>query len=279
MAIGGYKIGQIDLLLQHAENQKNNRCWTLVYVRGGVGMCIISDDLICLNEGDMFLFPPRTSYSFASADLGDEYNESIDAVVIRLDDAWLDTLLKVFHTLGRTIMSLRELDRPVSIVGPKWLRLTGLISSLHGAVPHDEAVFMLDVLRLLSDPADLRPMSASAAVVLDVDAKKERIDRYISCNLFRKILLEDIASYSGMNRTYFCLFFKRHYGMPLMDYVNGKRVDAAASRLRDMSLPVGVIALECGFPTVTYFNRIFKKFKGVSPREYRIRFLQQAQES
>ena len=176
-------------------------------------------------------------------------------------------------------MSLRELDRPVSIIGPKWLRLTGLISSLHEAVPHDEAVFMLDVLRLLSDPADLRPMSASAAVVLDVDAKKERIDRYISCNLFRKILLEDIASYSGMNRTYFCLFFKRHYGMPLVDYVNGKRVDAAASRLRDMSLPVGVIALECGFPTVTYFNRIFKKFKGVSPREYRIRFLQQSQES
>lgn len=81
--------------------------------------------------------------------------------------------------------------------------------------------------------------------------------------------LEDIASYVGMNKTYFCLFFKKHYGTGLIEYVNSMKLDMACAMLLKSDASIADIATQCGFRTVTYFNRVFKAAKGVSPKEYR----------
>jgi two-component system response regulator YesN len=72
-----------------------------------------------------------------------------------------------------------------------------------------------------------------------------------------------------MNKTYFCLFFKKHYGMSFTDYINRKRLEAASAMLLKPDTSIAEVALACGYPTVTYFNRIFRKFKGMTPSEYR----------
>ena len=265
----GYQIGCTDLLLQLSVNQMSNKFWTLIYIKSGVGMCLVDGQLMCLNEGDILFFPPGIACSFVSEDLGDEYNENIEVVVFRFDSSWLDSLLKTFKSLSREILTLKEYKNPLTVVGPKWMKMSVLMSNLYGSDPHDEAILILDLIRYLSQAPDLLPLSTAAAEVQDVPAKKEKIERYVSCHLYQKISLDEISAYAGMNKTYFCLFFKKHYGMPFTDYINRKRLETASAMLLKPDASIAEVAVACGYPTVTYFNRIFRKFKGMTPSEFR----------
>ena len=266
---GGYKIGQVDLLLQLSENQKTNRCWTLIYIRNGVGMCLVEDVLTCLNTGDILFFPPKVSYSFATADLGDEYNENLDVVVLRFDKPWTDALLKVFRPLSSSLLSLKEHNKSLSIVGPKWMKVSALMESLVNSEPQQEALTILTIISHLSESSDMVTLSESSADFFNMSERIDKIDRYISCHLYDKVSLDEISAYINMNKTYFCLFFKKHYGMSFTDYLNKKRVDEASLLLLNPESSIAEVAAASGYPTVTYFNRIFRKYKGMTPSEYR----------
>ena len=269
MRTGGYKVGQVDQLIQLAENQKSNKFWTLVYIRSGVGMCLIDGQLTCLNEGDILFFPPRVAYSFSSSDLGDEYNANISVVILRFDGVWLDSLLKTFQSLSSAVLALKERHTPLMVVGPKWMKMSVLMSELCSTDPYNEVILVLDLIRYLSQDSDMIPLSASVPQPTDLSSRKEKIERYVSCHLYQKISLDEISAYAGMNKTYFCLFFKKHYGMPFTDYLNQKRLEMASAMLLKPDVSVADVAAACGYPTVTYFNRIFRKYKGITPSEFR----------
>lgn len=265
----GYTVGTMSLLTQNAENKKNNKFWTLVYIREGSGMYIIDGRLTCLNETDLLFLPPTVRYSFEAKDLGDEYNESVNAVIFRFNESWMDAFLGVFHTYGDIILSLKGMKDAVSVNGPKWMKISSLLNDISSCEPHKEAGVILELLTLLADPQDMYALtSLSDASLCDTQEKLARIDRFISCNLTRGFSLEEIAGYAGMNRTYFCLFFKKHYNISLIEHVNRLKVDKACNMLLKTDMSVSEVSKECGFTNVTYFNRVFKAIKGMSPREF-----------
>ena len=266
----GYTLGGIDLLIQHAETQKSNTFWTLVYIKKGIGMYLLDEDLRPVNQGDIIILPPRLSYSFCTADLGDEYNVNLDAVVLRFNDHWLTNLLTVFGSMNRVVLSIREMRNPYAVVGPKWMKVSGLLDELMKAGASRKAVIVLEILEMISSGKDMvRILLASPCDAISLDERKKKIDRYISTHLLDKISLESVADYIGMNRTYFCLFFKKHYGKGFADYLNDLRIEKAASLLLQGDMQMSEIASECGFKTVPYFNRAFKRSKGLTPGSYR----------
>ena len=266
----GYILGGMDLLTQSAETQKTNVYWTIVYIRRGIGMYILDSNLRPINQGDVILLPPKVAYSFCSKDLGDEYNINVDAVVLRFDNAWLTNLLSVFGTMNEVVLKLREMKNPFAVEGPKWMRLSAQMNELSVANPSKKAVLVIEILEMISSPKDLvQILHSTPSLDISHNEKLLRIDRYISTNLLGKISLEEVASYLGMNRTYFCMFFKKHYGKGFADYVNDLRIDKASSLLLNEDRTMADIARECGYKTVPYFNRAFKRSKGVTPGAYR----------
>lgn len=263
-----YKVGGIDFLLNKAEKQLLNASWVLLNVRSGMGMCRCLDRLLCLDEGELLLLPPGADLAFDSAALGDEYNASLDVSALAFDESWLNGLLRLFPKCSSVVLALKERRSPSRILGTKWLKICGLTERLSNALPQQEAMLILEILDLLADPSEIQVVSETASVTEDVSEKKAKIDRFISCNLLSRFSLDEISDYAGMNRTYFCLFFKKHYGISLTDHVNRKRVDMACAMLKQGNMPIAEIAKASGFPTVTYFNRVFKKIMGISPREF-----------
>lgn len=266
----GYMLSNEDGLIKLSDNQKTNRSWTVVYVREGMGMYLLDGALRCLNEGDIVVLPPRVSYSFDAEDLGDEYNINIKASVLRFDNPWLDALVATFPVAGEMVLKIKEIRNPLAVEGPKWIKLSKLLDQILSCQKHDQPVVMFAVLSLMATPSDFVVIkSIQQCDQQDVEERKARINRFLECNYYNKVSLEEISRYTGMSRTYFSVFFKTHYGEGFSDHLTRIRVEKASALLAHTDTPIPAIASQCGFKTVQYFTRAFKKMKGVTPGSIR----------
>lgn len=88
----------------------------------------------------------------------------------------------------------------------------------------------------------------------------------------RKITLSELSEIAQINEKYLCRFFKEFTGQTPIDYINRLRVDRACYEMTVNKLNVTETAYECGFNELSYFSKCFKKYKGVSPGQYRSEF-------
>jgi AraC-like DNA-binding protein len=266
----GYILGDGVLLTQLSGNKRTNTFWTIVYVKRGIGMYMLDSAFVCLNEGDIVILPPRVSFSFVAKDLGDEYNVKIDAVVLQFDSAWLDAVLAAFPAFSDVVLKVKELGSPLSVWGPKWIKLSALLDDALSCSSSLQPLKIIEVLYLLSTPYDYSLIRHVQECDAQTTAeRKAKIDRFLECNYYNRITLETISSYVGMSRTYFSQFFKLHYNEGFSDHLTRVRVEKASVMLLHTDKPLPAIANECGFKTVQYFTRAFKKVKGVTPGAFR----------
>ncbi len=97
----------------------------------------------------------------------------------------------------------------------------------------------------------------------------ERAKDYVRKHYREKIYLDDIAENIGISPTHLSKLFKKETGQCLQDYINEERVFRAANLLMYSELSLMEIAEYVHFPSQSYFGKIFKQFKGVSPRIFR----------
>ena len=97
----------------------------------------------------------------------------------------------------------------------------------------------------------------------------ERAKDYVRKHYREKIYLDEIAESIGISPTHLSKLFKKETGQCLQDYINEERVYRAANLLMYSELPLMEIAEYVHFPSQSYFGKIFKQFKGVSPRVFR----------
>ena len=83
------------------------------------------------------------------------------------------------------------------------------------------------------------------------------------------ITFEDACSFMGLTKPYFSRFFKNISGMTFSQYLNIIRLEKAIHMLNHNTenLSITQIASACGFDTIRHFNRVFKDFTGLSPRQ------------
>lgn len=92
---------------------------------------------------------------------------------------------------------------------------------------------------------------------------------YINENLDKKIHLVDLCNLLHIDKYYFCKLFKQTMGSTLTEYVNFARLYKAKELLINSKMSMSEIALECGFASTQYFNKLFKKQYGLSPTHYK----------
>lgn len=83
--------------------------------------------------------------------------------------------------------------------------------------------------------------------------------------------VNDVAEAVAMSSGYLGRLYKRETGRSLAKYINDARLREAENRLATTDDTVTSIAAECGFSSDVYFYKVFKKFRHVTPKEYRDR--------
>ena len=95
-----------------------------------------------------------------------------------------------------------------------------------------------------------------------------RVLAYIDANNAGSITLEDLALEAGVSRFHFAHMFKLSTGQSPVAYVDRRRIEHAASLLRDRKLAPSLVATLLGFSSQAYFARRFVRWMNVSPARY-----------
>lgn len=95
----------------------------------------------------------------------------------------------------------------------------------------------------------------------------ERIFRYVENNYKEQITLQDASDELGLNKEYFCRFFKRSTGMTFLQYVNQVRLNYIYQDLMYSEGSVQEIMERHGMYNVKLFYRLFRERYGCTPKE------------
>lgn len=94
---------------------------------------------------------------------------------------------------------------------------------------------------------------------------------YIAQNYKRKLRIQEMAAYIGVNRSYLTAIFKKIVGCSPQEYLVNLRMEKAKAMLEETEIKINVIAASVGYADQLAFSRIFNQRYGMGPREYRQR--------
>lgn len=161
-------------------------------------------------------------------------------------------------------------DHPVYHAAYKDLRENMKDEMLYIAEHHDAPPFhLMGHLYLFIDYLSRSSSSqiATSGRVRDFYIKEAL--NYIEQNFQNDISVENIASFCGLNRTYFGRIFKETVGKSPQQFLLSYRMAKAAELLKLTELTINDVGNAVGYPNQLHFSRAFKNVYGVSPREWR----------
>lgn len=92
---------------------------------------------------------------------------------------------------------------------------------------------------------------------------------YISRNFSHNLTLEEAAGHVHLNPSYFSSMFKSSTGSSFKEYLNMIRIEESKRLLANTDYSIIDIAVAAGFEDRSYFSRVFKKYTGLTPQQYR----------
>ncbi|MBC7534497.1 MAG: helix-turn-helix domain-containing protein [Ferruginibacter sp.] len=112
-------------------------------------------------------------------------------------------------------------------------------------------------LVLLNDPQSLRVHRFTPVI------------QYIKDHLSEKISIDVLAKESYMSKSAFFQNFKVEFGIPPLEYLLRERIDQAKRLMADPAISITEVCYQSGFNNPNYFIKLFKRFEGLTPAEYR----------
>jgi len=100
-------------------------------------------------------------------------------------------------------------------------------------------------------------------------ARLNRVMDFMRQNYAREIRLWELAQLAGMSPHYFCELFKKSTGVSPHQYSLRCRMDRAKDFLKSHQLTVGQVAEATGFADQSHFGKVFRRFVGVTPLQFR----------
>jgi len=139
----------------------------------------------------------------------------------------------------------------------------------------DKMIDFFNVLRVMCASEKRGSLcSENYKIAFDEHGNKKMTDVYtfIRENFDKPISLDRIAKIAKMSPFAFSRFFKKNCGAGFVEYLNRVRTNKACYLLRETEYQIQDIAIECGFASISNFNKQFRKTEGISPRDFRSQY-------
>jgi len=155
-------------------------------------------------------------------------------------------------------------------------QLAPRIMELNQMQGFDSVLELMSILHDLSISRNMRILSdASFNNTEQYNYNSRRIEKtleYMNHNFDKPITLNEVSRLANMSDAAFSRFFKQRTGNTFIDSLTEIRLGHASRMLIDTTQSIAEVAYHCGFNNISNFNRIFKKKKSCTPKDFRESF-------
>jgi AraC-like DNA-binding protein len=167
--------------------------------------------------------------------------------------------------LERSARGIQFSKQTIEQITPRLL----VLNQKHG---FDSVLELMSILHDLSISRNMHTLSDATFNNAEFSYNSRRIRKamdYMNQNFQKSITLTEVARLANMTDVSFSRFFRARTGITFMDSLLEMRLGHASRLLIDTTQSVSEVAYNCGFNNISNFNRLFKKKKGCTPKEFR----------
>lgn len=240
----------------------------IALVVSGGGVYHTVSGLHPIEPGDVFVFSSNEPHWILEI-----FDGGLEIVNLHFNDAVFREGCSVSQIYPNLFFS-HSWDFSSRIPAKKSAELSGLLKAIRrellNETPEGEVCICtylnMIFLKLMRENGYYRPDEGAHTALERIRGSLRFIDEHYT----EDITLEQIAAASGLSPNYFTSLFHQCFHCRLWDHILSKRIDAAKMLLRSgADMTVLSIAMQCGFHNTANFNRIFLRFTGLTPSQFR----------
>ena len=241
--------------------------YELTCILQGRGKKLVGDSYENFREGDLVLLGPNLPHTWIS---DKRRKENCRAIVIQFSPAFVEQILQFWELTALEKLFINSY-KGLQLNHVKTNQCVTLMQEMIGASEVHKFSLLLQVFDLLSTMQATSLASAKYRAMKGNDNQQRinQVFQYVEREFKQGLSLKKAADSIHLSQSAFCKFFKRASGKTFSDYTNDIRIAHACQLLMETDKPIRAIALESGFESLTYFNRVFLKKKKLRPRAFR----------
>lgn len=249
--------------------------YELILISGSQGTRFMGDSIQKFNQTELVLIGPNLPHCWKEDP--NQTNPNAKAYVIHFSENFLG---KDFFNIpeGRQIKHLLEQSRFGLRFSPEIEQLAiWKIIQIFETLNFDRVLNLLGLLNLLAKSDKFELISSAGFTSSFIENQSERINKvieYTLSNFDNPIELDTVAGLVHMSKTAFCRFFRKCTGKTYFDFLKEIRLGHACKLLQESDLSIHQISFNCGYESLSNFNKQFKELFQTSPSKYRQRIIQ-----
>jgi AraC-like DNA-binding protein len=242
--------------------------YEIIYFEEGKGTRFVGNNIEPFIPGEVLLIGPNLAHYMKS----DEHQpKGLKGTIIQFSKDFMQNAIGNYSHFAKIKKLLYESRNGVVFSSHSNDNLYAVLNKIPDEKGINQIITLLEILKIMSENEFHKTLSTSEPTEISV-SEHPRFDKVISFlnrNYNREIKLEEIASVAAMNPSAFCRYFRNKTGKTLKNYIAHMRTSYACKLLLTQNMNISQISNECGFETVSYFNKTFKEKTGYTPTEYK----------
>lgn len=243
--------------------------YELTYIVASHGVRYTGNSFENFQENDLVLLGSNLPHCWKNTGL---QSCKASAIVIHWDD----------HLLGRDWLKQHEFTGirkllQLSSQGLKFdtdlaIKLKPELQALLPLPPFQKLMSFLGILNELACTGNTRVLcdrSFQDELNYEDHERINHVIQFVRKNYGHKIRLASVASETHMTEESFSRFFSKLMNKPFFSFLNEYRINAACKMLIESDMAITQVSYACGFESLPFFYRQFKRYKGSSPKQYR----------
>ena len=248
--------------------------YELVLVVNSTGRRMVGDHIGYFQAEDLVFMGPYLPHVWVNDPVffNREAAQPADGIVIHFAEDFLGEHFFKTPELESFTHFLRLSHQGLAIHGKSREQINAIMKKMLAMNGIQRLSALLSIFDILSRTTDYELLASQGFVqktTLKSSDQFRKVNEYIMLNFQEEISLPQVARVANMAVTTFCNFFKENFRVTFVEYVNTLRVGHACKLLAETDRHIVEVAYQCGFNNLANFNRQFKKYKKMTPSEYR----------
>lgn len=252
--------------------------YQLFTVLKGRGTRFIGDHMQVFKEGDMVFTGPNLPHLWRSDNSYFDSKNGLETrgIVVYFPDDFLRNSVFEMDEFAEIAQVLQKSDRGIEITGKTNQAIRLMMQELIYMKGGQSIIQLLKILNRMVDSADCQPITQAGYINLNKESETDRMGQvyeYVMKNFKEKITLEEVSEIANLSVSAFSRYFKTRVNKSFSDFLSEVRISHACKLLHEEEMNISEISFECGFFTLSNFNKQFKDRTGKTPLAYKKDYL------